>query len=416
MTSSPPSTTYRPGGWLAVVAPGLALLADLRPGAPLTGECWALVRDGDFDGLVAALNGSMFAAVRHHDGDAEILVCGAAGAEVVDVDGQMSAVRSDVAGRSRSTSVASVRLTGTAAGHPGTDLPLVGGQVLAAELTVRLAPVQQPPIHTSRYDAMFGRPATEAVQPLVPVAAKLPVEAPPTAPIALVAEPDGHTVLRPVDQAAPDGGFMDLTTMSWLAGAPEQPMPNALPVPPFRPESRVAPYEPLAVAADEDALVLTTVRGVSGPTVEAIVCVARHLNAPEANTCRVCGAPIRATERLRVTRPVLGVLRLPSGDTISLDRNVVLGRAPGTPAGTGADEPHYVKLPGTYRNISRRHVEFRIDGWDVVAADLGSRNGSVVEQPGQAPVELSSGASCVLHNGATVDLAGDLIVRYEVTG
>jgi hypothetical protein len=230
-------------------------------------------------------------------------------------------------------------------------------------------------------------------------------------------------VLRPVGQAAPDGDFMDLTTMGWLAGAgvPEQPMPTALPVPPFRPEAPVAPYEPPAVAgpiesADEDALVLTTVRGVSGPTVDAVVCVARHLNTPEANTCRVCGAPIRATERRRVTRPVLGVLRLPSGDTISLDRNVVLGRAPGTPAGTGADEPHYVKLPGTYRNISRRHVEFKLDGWDVVAADLGSRNGSVVEQPGQAPVELSGGGSCVLRNGATVDLAGDLIVRYEVTG
>ncbi|MGI5242984.1 FHA domain-containing protein [Dactylosporangium sp. CA-139066] len=261
----------------------------------------------------------------------------------------------------------------------------------------------------TRYDAMFGF-AAPAVAPVeeFPETVAVPVVRPEPEPAV------GHTTMRPATpHEAPADDFIDVDSLGWLSTAAPPPM--------VVPPTVAPPPAPPALEPAPDELILTTVRGgraapVPGPLVDAVSCPAGHLDDPGARECRVCRAQIQPQSPTRVNRPPLGVLRLSTGDSIALDRNVVLGRAPGGPSGSGAGEPHYVKLPSPYHDISRRHVEIRLDGWSVVAVDLDSRNGTFVEQPGERAVELPRGGACRLRNGAVIGLTEDVSIRFEAAG
>lgn len=116
-----------------------------------------------------------------------------------------------------------------------------------------------------------------------------------------------------------------------------------------------------------------------------------------------------------VARPVLGVLRLATGgEPISLDRAVILGRAPDPEAGTGAGRANAIKVDSPGRDVSRSHAEFRADGWQLVVTDLGSANGTTVAQPSAPPFRLERNGSAAVEPGAVVTLADEVSFRYEV--
>ena len=70
-------------------------------------------------------------------------------------------------------------------------------------------------------------------------------------------------------------------------------------------------------------------------------------------------------------RPPLGVLRLSTGDLVTLDRSVLLGRAPKLGEGIAVtDRPHVVKVPSPERDVSRNHVDVVLDNRDVVRTFL----------------------------------------------
>jgi hypothetical protein len=151
-----------------------------------------------------------------------------------------------------------------------------------------------------------------------------------------------------------------------------------------------------------------------GPTVAAVRCPAGHVGPPGSLLCRVCRTQVPAQAPVQIPLPLPGLLRLPGGETIQLDRGVILGRAPGMPDPADPARPHHVKLASPHNDVSRRHVEIRLEGWDVVAVDLGSRNGTVVRQPGEHPVGLPHGGRQVLLPGALVVLTDEVSFRYEV--
>ena len=95
---------------------------------------------------------------------------------------------------------------------------------------------------------------------------------------------------------------------------------------------------------------------------------------------------------------------------------MILGRAPGIPERNDRDRPHHFQLPSPEHDISRKHVEVRLDGWQVVVVDLNSRNGTVVTPPGGVPEPLPSGGSRVLDPGSVVSLTDTISFRFEVTG
>lgn len=147
-------------------------------------------------------------------------------------------------------------------------------------------------------------------------------------------------------------------------------------------------------------------------TVLAVRCVQGHLTPPYSVQCRVCAAEVSEQEPERVARPSLGRLRLPTGEQVQLDRGVVLGRRP-APLPDGDEWPHLVQLPSDSTYLSRVHLEIRLDGWLVMARDLGSRGGTTLKVPGHAPQRIRAHEPYVLEPGHVLDLADVYAVVME---
>ena len=113
-------------------------------------------------------------------------------------------------------------------------------------------------------------------------------------------------------------------------------------------------------------------------------------------------------------RPPLGVLRLSTGDVVTLDRSVLLGRAPRlSESHSAADRPHVVKVPSPERDVSRNHVEVILEGWHVLIRDLGTTNGTTVTLPGDTPVRLRANDQQVLEPGSLVSMADEVSFTFE---
>ncbi|CCH28421.1 FHA domain-containing protein [Actinosynnema sp. NPDC047251] len=151
------------------------------------------------------------------------------------------------------------------------------------------------------------------------------------------------------------------------------------------------------------------------PRVRAVACPARHLNPEHAIACRVCGQPFPPQDAFVVPRPPLGVLRLSTGELITLDRNVILGRDPQV-TDRSPTAPHAIRLANQGNDISRNHVEVRLDGWDVLVVDLGSKNGTTMIAPGWSPQELAGLIPAILTPGSRVMVGEGAFFTYEVTG
>lgn len=220
------------------------------------------------------------------------------------------------------------------------------------------------------------------------------------------------------------------------AAAPPPPPPPVPPPPPTQPRAAapaVVLDEPTAEVDDaddeddDDEEISSTVyrsadrdqntnAAIGLPTVAAVRCLAGHLNPPQAKRCRVCPQTVPAQQETQVPRPVLGVLRLSTGEDIPLDRDVLLGRQPKPPS-QNTDKQHVLRLPSPGKDISRNHLQIRLLGWRVVATDLGSTNGTTIRPPDGSPAEaLPPGGTRVIEPGAEVTLAGVVSFIYEATG
>ncbi|WP_157075800.1 FHA domain-containing protein, partial [Janibacter anophelis] len=152
-----------------------------------------------------------------------------------------------------------------------------------------------------------------------------------------------------------------------------------------------------------------------GPMVLAVRCSLGHLNAPHATRCRVCGQDLPTQQPEQTLRPALGHLRMSTGDLVTLDRGVLIGRAPRS-SETGPRSPHLVRISSPDNEISRNHVEIVLDGWHVLVRDLGSTNGTTVALPGSSPVRVRPGDQQTIEPGTTITLADQVSMVFEVTG
>lgn len=151
----------------------------------------------------------------------------------------------------------------------------------------------------------------------------------------------------------------------------------------------------------------------TGETVLAARCVHGHLTTPERPTCRNCGADVPPQTPLRVPRPPLGQLVLPDGQRVLLDRSVVLGRRP-EPIPGGETWPHLVELPADRTHLSRQHALVELDGWRILARDLGSRSGTMVRQSAGGLQPMQPHRTYVVDAGNVLVLADDFLVRVVV--
>ena len=308
--------------------------------------------------------------------------------------------------------------------YPGADPVVPGSAAPVPSNGAGREDVDAGPAGDAPYDFLFGatqartvedaavRPAAEddAAPPFPPPvpAAQEPPPLPPTT-AAVAAGPD--------DPAAP-AGLID--TVPWASDAdPMRPAgTRAVPRPPLIAPAPAAASTPTTDPRSCGVTCSSSRPGRSprriGPTVHALLCPNSHVDPPGNSACRVCGTPLPPQDPVTVPRPVLGVLRLSTGDAITLDRGVVMGRSPRTDF-NGEERPHIVKLPSGDGEISRTHLPVILDGWRVLVTDLHSTNGTLIVLPGRDPEQLRPGrAAARIQPGTVVILAVGIQFRYEV--
>lgn len=148
-----------------------------------------------------------------------------------------------------------------------------------------------------------------------------------------------------------------------------------------------------------------------GVTLTGMVCPNGHANSPERAACRACGAPLQGHPRT-VVRPPLGAVAVSSGARFVLDRTAIIGRRPRASRVSGHEVPQLITVPSPQQDISRSHLELRLEGWHVVALDLGTTNGTTLYREGYEPVRLRSREGVVLHDGDHLDLGDDVHLTF----
>jgi hypothetical protein len=92
------------------------------------------------------------------------------------------------------------------------------------------------------------------------------------------------------------------------------------------------------------------------------------------------------------------------GTEVELDVTLYVGRRPSVPRIHTGAEPRLVTLPSPGKELSATHLELKVVGGALVASDMRSTNGTVVQLPGAAPRTLLRGESAVVVAGTRIDL------------
>ncbi|MCQ9163408.1 FHA domain-containing protein [Arthrobacter sp. STN4] len=153
-------------------------------------------------------------------------------------------------------------------------------------------------------------------------------------------------------------------------------------------------------------------RPPTGPMVLARLCPSGHANPPSRSQCSECGAAISSEPR-EVGRPRLGRMHISTGEVLDLDHSLVVGRQPSVSRVMGGVMPRLVQVHSSSGDISRSHVEVRLDGWDVLLVDLKATNGTVLVREGQAPRRLGQGEQAILLNGDIAELGDGVSLLFE---
>lgn len=227
-----------------------------------------------------------------------------------------------------------------------------------------------------------------------------PVQTPPVRPMNINAEP---TLIGM--EPAPDGDGTGPIGVA-LAEPPRPPLEAGEPV---DTANRTAPPTPAA--------------GISaGPRdgeARGHLCSRGHLNDPRSHFCVMCG--IRMNERTGVlvvgARPPLGLLVFDDGATYTVDAEYLVGRMPEADDRVRTGSLRSIVVEDRSGAVSRVHAELRVDGWDVVLVDSGSRNGTFVAAPGDpAWTPVPPGQSRRLVPGMRVRLGGRSFVFESPSG
>ncbi|UJP39401.1 FHA domain-containing protein [Cellulomonas palmilytica] len=106
-------------------------------------------------------------------------------------------------------------------------------------------------------------------------------------------------------------------------------------------------------------------------------------------------------------------LVLSTGVEVTLDRTVLLGRAPQVARVTNRELPRLVAVPSPQQDISRTHAEVRAEGEHVLVTDLHSTNGVHVTRQGEGARRLHPGEASVVVPGEVVDLGDGVTFTVE---
>ena len=296
-----------------------------------------------------------------------------------------------------------------------------------------------PPVRTAATTAAFdaGSPSVSSEDPWGP-----DDDGPDTEPMAAIEDGDDQwsdgavPVARPADlveQRDPNSRFTEfagddmLEGDTRLMGAPGERRPYDWSDPQLFPPQQAATAQaamPPPVSPVEPPPSLTSSTPVpstpppDGSSTESLIlaadCPSGHSNPPAASNCRICGAAIPPQAPRVVRRPVLCVLRASDGTTADVDRAVLVGRAP-DPDRSNFKAPRLMSLQSPGHDISRTHVEVAPEGWQVVATDLNSTNGTVLVRPGgYERQQLAPGEHVPVQPGSVLELGDGVSITVAL--
>ncbi|QJU55578.1 FHA domain-containing protein [Herbiconiux sp. KACC 21604] len=246
--------------------------------------------------------------------------------------------------------------------------------------------------------AAASAPPASAPAPASPAAASAPPApasfAPPTA--------QAPTAPAPVTPTAgglisgiPD--FGNVGAASGSAGFDAHTVPPAAPATPATPVATAVPAStpahPSGIDDDHDGLTVTV------SELEAM----RRLDAAGAG----------AGEAHQPATGSLGRVVLSTGETHALDRGIIIGRRPRANRVQANQVPILVTVPSPEQDISRNHLEIRLEGRHVLVVDLDTTNGSVLHRTGTPPLRLGPNEPVLVLDGDLVDLGDGVTVSFE---
>jgi hypothetical protein len=271
-------------------------------------------------------------------------------------------------------------------------------------------------------------PDAEAISP--EAGSEEPVAPEPVAPLV---EQNGSPLVESVPVAAAASSWLT-TDIAGPAPSPWAPEPEPDPAPARaihsiydapawakEPLPVVVPVgEPVMVEADREPVAAPDVAPAAaipptptGVTVNGRYCPSSHFNAPLAATCSQCGDDIEPLAPVvSGVRPSLGRLLLDDGDAIDLLQPVVLGRFPSPKLLVDGEVPRQVRLVDAEKRVSQQHLIIRLVGWDVVAEDQRSTNGTSVRGTDSGDTALEPGGTIVLTDRMVVTMAKRRSFRF----
>ncbi|QJY47271.1 FHA domain-containing protein [Pseudonocardia broussonetiae] len=303
----------------------------------------------------------------------------------------------------------------------GGGIELVGAPTVAPPVSAPAAAATAPPGSINAQPTLVGMETGRAAG-----TAPAPPEAAPAAAVAL-GKPGPAPAPPPV---VPGTGQLPAVGERPGAGQPPAPGPRTPPrrsdaihgVPPDGP-----PRPPLE-AGDPGG---TGTRSASGgpsaatPTgpgpgeARGHLCSNGHLNDPRSRACVLCG--VRMNERTGVlvigTRPPLGLLVFDDGAAYTVDGGYLAGRMPESDERVRSGELRSIVVEDRSGAVSRVHAEVRVEDWDVVLLDAGSRNGTFLAAPGDPSwSQLPPGQARRLLPGTRVRLGGRTFTFESTSG
>jgi hypothetical protein len=235
--------------------------------------------------------------------------------------------------------------------------------------------------------------------------------------------------------AAPEPGSAAKAADSAGAEEPTVHAPEGLPLfeppPPWRaepilgvepaepPRPPLEPGVPVAAAGGAPRTRPTPGPRPAQPQARGHLCANGHLNDPRWQFCVICG--IHLDERpgglVSGSRPPLGLLVFDDGATYTVDAEYLLGRMPESDERVRSGTLRPIVVEDRTGQVSRVHAELRLDNWDVLLVDSGSRNGTLVAPPGQNQwARLVPRQSHRLVPGTRVRIGGRTLVFESPSG
>ncbi len=436
--------SYRPGSWFGVFGAHATVLLPPSEKSRVA-ALWELVDGGaDFDEVLDALIASGlrdlpgFVLVNDADGTTKVVLRGPAQCVFTTVDGETIEVDGTAASTWVERTLTGVQSMRVSLEEPDeSDESDEDGGFTITDGLVRVGRVDQPPYVAERVGSYVDKDVVSQ-----------PVEEPASEPVEEPASEEPATMSRPPTNWPPRAGHRRAGSVSssrpnrWQNRWQRSHRPRRPPLPPPPPPRWPARGEPAGEpsgapaeepawgepAAEQSGAPVAAPVSPWGPSGQAgpppdVEPDQDHDGKTQAGSWdrnqfarQQPGIPGQPPAPSVTARPVAR-LAFSSGETIDVDRAILVGRAPEARRFSSTDQPRLMTVPSPNQEISSTHLEIRpgsgVDHGSAIVTDMGSTNGTVLVQPGLAPEDLRPGIPVQLIPGAIVDLGDGVTIAVS---